>query len=59
MWGIQYSLGFWLPRTEFQILYQRNLESGFLELDYGFDPQAKIFRIPESGFPYTGRHKGV
>ena len=49
MWGIQYSLGFWLPRTEFQILCSRNLESGFLELDYGFRKQKFFgFRNPNS-----------
>ena len=58
MWGIQYSLGFWLPRTEFQILCQRNLESGFLAAGLRI-PRAIIFRIPESGFPYMGRQKGV
>ena len=33
-----------------------SLDSGFQSL-VGFRiPQAKIFRISESGFPYTGRH---
>ena len=47
--GIQYSLGFWFPRTELQILCQRNLESGFLELHYGFHAQQFFgFRNPDS-----------
>ena len=63
---IQDSHGFWIPRRGFLIpdLFQWNSDSGF-QLSVGFQiptavfriPLAKIFWIPESGFPYM--YKGI
>ena len=58
--GYQDSLGFWILDTWFRILRQWNLDSGFLELYFGFQTpgfqisQTKISWIPESGFLYLG-----
>ena len=65
--GIQDSLGFWtscrgfqIPGTEFRILCQWNLDSGFLELYSGFQspgfriPQTKFSRIPIQNCPMQG-----
>ena len=53
-----YGLGFWIPSRGFRITCQWNLDSGFLELNSGFQspgvqiPEAKTSRIPEFGLPY-------
>ena len=50
--GIQYSLGFWIPRrgfwipsTGFHVFCQWNLDSGFLELYSAY--QSPRFQIPQ------------
>ena len=50
-----------MPGSGFLIRCQQNLDFGFVKLYYGLQslslrvPQAKIFRILESGFSYMGR----
>ena len=64
--GVQDSLEFWIPRRQFRILCQWNLDSGFISLDSRFldlycgfqSPgfrvaQAKISRIPLQGAKTT------
>ena len=57
--GVQDSLEFWIPRRQFRILCQGNLDSRFLDLYCGFQspgfrvPQAKISRIPLQGAKTT------
>ena len=45
--GIQDSLGFWIPGTEFRFLCQWDLDSGFQSLE-GFRITWAVFQIPES-----------
>ena len=55
---IHYGLGFWIPSRGFRITCQWNLDSGFLELNSGFQSpgvqtrEAKTSRIPEFRLPY-------
>ena len=57
----QDSPGVWIPSREiripgtgFRVLCQQNLDSGFQSLVGLRISQAKISRMLESGFPYTG-----
>ena len=53
MKGIQDRLGFWIP-----LFVSRTWDSGFQNPGFRIS-EAKISRIPDSGFPYMGRHKGT
>ena len=47
--GVQDSLEFWIPRRQFRILCQWNLDSGFISLDSRF--HWSVLRTPKPGIP--------